>query len=89
MVRMSLDCDISIWLKYDITTWGLHPQTGVIRCYVKRRRDAGRCEAFDVRKSPHPDFAYLARTGSPATRCWSALSGPAAKSSQPAWFFAL
>ena len=23
MVRMSLDCDISIWLKYDITTWGL------------------------------------------------------------------
>lgn len=24
MVRMSLDCDISIWLKYDITTWGLH-----------------------------------------------------------------
>jgi hypothetical protein len=52
-------------------------------------RDAGRCEAFDVRKSPHPDFAYLARTGSPATRCCSALSGSAAKSSQPAWFFAL
>jgi hypothetical protein len=27
MVRMSLDCDISIWLKYDITTWALHLDT--------------------------------------------------------------
>jgi hypothetical protein len=25
---MSLDCDISIWLKYDITTWGLHHLPG-------------------------------------------------------------